>query len=148
MSMGLLLWLQSRWDIRALNWFILNQIIASLREKCPNTELFLVRIFPHSEWIWRDISYLSVFTPSAGKYGPDITPYLDTFHRLHVIRNSNCFIMLKINSHRLFVRMICKFWYESLQSNVSNLRVSFFHVELLKRCSKSIIKIKTCKRFL
>ena len=26
-----------------------------LREKCPNTELFLVRIFPHSDWIRRDI---------------------------------------------------------------------------------------------
>ena len=26
----------------------------SLREKCPNTELFLVRIFPHSDWIRRE----------------------------------------------------------------------------------------------
>ena len=25
-------------------------------------------------------SYLSVFSPNAGKYGPEITPYLDTFH--------------------------------------------------------------------
>ena len=32
----------------------------SLREKCPNTELFLVRIFPHSDWIERDISPYSV----------------------------------------------------------------------------------------
>ena len=39
----------------------------SLCEKCPNTELFLVRIFPHSEWIRRDTKYLSVFTPNAGK---------------------------------------------------------------------------------
>ena len=23
---------------------------------------------------------LSVFSPNAGKYGPEITPYLDTFH--------------------------------------------------------------------
>ena len=37
-------------------------------------ELFLVRIFPYSD------SYLSVFSPDAGKYGPEITPYLDTFH--------------------------------------------------------------------
>ena len=42
-----------------------------LREKCPNTEFFLVRIFPHSGWI---------FSPNAGKYGPEKTPYLDTFH--------------------------------------------------------------------
>ena len=33
----------------------------SLREKCPNTEFFLVRIFPHSDWIQRDTEYLSVF---------------------------------------------------------------------------------------
>ena len=28
-----------------------------LPENCPNTEFFLVRIFPHSEWIRRDIRY-------------------------------------------------------------------------------------------
>ena len=31
---------------------------------------FLVRIFPHSDWIRRD-KYLSVFSPNAGKYGPE-----------------------------------------------------------------------------
>ena len=38
----------------------------SLREKCPKTEFFLVRIFPHSDWIRRDTPYtlyLSVFSP-------------------------------------------------------------------------------------
>ena len=40
---------------------------------------FLVRIFPHSDWIGRDTSYLSLFGPSAGKYGPDETPYLVLF---------------------------------------------------------------------
>ena len=52
----------------------------ALREKSPNTELFLVGIFPHSDWIQRDTKYLSVFSPNAGKYGPEITPYLDTSH--------------------------------------------------------------------
>ena len=52
----------------------------TLREKCPNTELFLVRIFPHSDRIRRDTEYLSLFSPNAGKYGPEITPYLGTFH--------------------------------------------------------------------
>ena len=52
----------------------------TLREKCPNTELFLVRIFPHSHWIRRDTPYLSVFSLNAGKYGAEKTPYLDTFH--------------------------------------------------------------------
>ena len=42
-----------------------------LREKCPNTEFFLVRIFPHSDWIRRNTPYLFVFSPNAGKYGPE-----------------------------------------------------------------------------
>ena len=40
----------------------------ALCEKCPITEFFLVRIFPH-----------------AVKYGPEKTPYLDTFHTMYVI---------------------------------------------------------------
>ena len=32
----------------------------SLREKCPDTEFFLVRIFPRSDWIRRDPSCLFV----------------------------------------------------------------------------------------
>ena len=60
-------------------WFLYKT--DALREKCPNnTELFLVRIFPHSEWIRRNTKYLSVFSSNAGKYKPEITPYLDTFH--------------------------------------------------------------------
>ena len=79
--------------------------IWSLREKCPNTELFLVRTFLYSDWItkiysvnlriqseyrkiWiRNNSVFGYFSqislcssPNTGKYGPEITPYLDTFH--------------------------------------------------------------------
>ena len=61
----------------------------SLREKCPNKEFFLVRIFPHSNWIRRDTSYLYVFSPNAGKYGSEKTPYLDTFHAVKCILKSN-----------------------------------------------------------
>ena len=28
----------------------------------------------------RDTPYISVFSSNAGKYGPEKTPYLDTFH--------------------------------------------------------------------
>ena len=52
----------------------------TLREKCPNTEFFLARIFPHSDWIRRDTKYFSVLSPNAGKYGPEKTPYYCTFH--------------------------------------------------------------------
>ena len=42
--------------------------------------VFLVCIFPYSYWIRRNTPYLSVFSPNAGKYGPEKTPSLDTFH--------------------------------------------------------------------
>ena len=28
--------------------------------------------------------YLSVFSPNTGKYGPEITPYLDNFHAMSI----------------------------------------------------------------
>ena len=49
----------------------------TLREKCSDKEFFLVRIFPQLDWIrrdtplQRDTPYLSVFSPNAGKYGPE-----------------------------------------------------------------------------
>ena len=55
-----------------------------LPEKCPNTKFFLVCISPHLEWIRRDTPYLSVFSPNAGKYGLEKTPYLPTFHAVHL----------------------------------------------------------------
>ena len=55
----------------------------TLREMCPNTKFFLIRIFPHSHWIRRDIS---VFSPNAGKYGPEKTLYLDTFHAMLILK--------------------------------------------------------------
>ena len=45
----------------------------ALREKCRNTELFLVCIFLH-------LDYERVFSPKTGKYRPETTPYLGTFH--------------------------------------------------------------------
>ena len=52
----------------------------SLRQKCPNAELFLVRIFLYSDWIRRFTPQISVFSTNTGKYGPEITPYLRTFY--------------------------------------------------------------------
>ena len=59
--------------------FCWNQL--SLREKCPNTEFFLVRIFPHFSH--------SVFSPNVGKYGPEKTPYLDNFHAVYCLCTSD-----------------------------------------------------------
>ena len=52
-------------------WLISPKIATiTLREKCSGTEFFLVRMFPLSDWIQRDTSYLSVFSLNAGKCGP------------------------------------------------------------------------------
>ena len=58
-----------------------------LREKCPNTEFFLVRIFPA---FGLNTEYLSVFSPNAGRYGPEKTPYLDTFHAVMILHCCYC----------------------------------------------------------
>ena len=54
--------------------------VASLHEKRLNTELLLVGIFLYSDRILRFTTEISVFSPNIGKYGPQITPFLDTFH--------------------------------------------------------------------
>ena len=80
----------------------------SLREKCPNTEFFLVQILAHSDWIWRDSLNLFIFSPNAGKYGPEKTLYLDTFHAV-----------LKLYSQR------------RIQSAMKHLRWSFLWKQLV-----------------
>ena len=34
-------------------------------------EVIFVRVFPHSDWPRRYTPYLSIFSPNAGKYGPE-----------------------------------------------------------------------------
>ena len=56
------------------NWYLAAVVVkylkGSLREKCL-FRAFLVRIFPHSDWIRRNTTYLSIFSPNTGKYGPE-----------------------------------------------------------------------------
>ena len=47
-------------------------------------------VFPRIRTEYGEIRHLSVFSPSAGKYGPEKTPYLDTFHAvLHFLLKFN-----------------------------------------------------------
>ena len=80
----------------------LSTRIRALCEMCPNTEFFLVLIFPHLDWIRRDTRYLSVFSPNAGKYGPEKTSYLDTFHAVHFKR-----IFWEKNNRNDLTQMYC-----------------------------------------
>ena len=78
----------------------------TLREKCSNTELFLVRIYLYSDWIRRFTKYICVFTPNTGKHWPETTPYLDTFHERYLFKLNNgntramCEICLKLEIHQ------------------------------------------------
>ena len=67
-----------------------------LREKCPNTEFFLVRISPHLVLIRRDTPYISVFSQNAGKYETEKTQYLDTFHAVIQLLKlyRSCFVVM------------------------------------------------------
>ena len=40
-------------------WFQVEKQKESLHEKCPNTEVFLVRILSHSDWIRRDTEWMT-----------------------------------------------------------------------------------------
>ena len=44
----------------------------TLREKYPNTEFFLVRIFPHSDWIRRDTPYYRDQKKSIGPFSRSV----------------------------------------------------------------------------
>ena len=75
----------------------------SMSEKCPNTEFFLVSIFPHLDWIRRDTSYLSVFSPNARKCGPEKTPSLETFRTATLFVTIQNMIYFRVNKRTQLV---------------------------------------------
>ena len=48
--------------------------------------IFLVCVFPHSDWIWRDTPCISVFSPNAGKHGPENSEYRHFLCSVSVMR--------------------------------------------------------------
>ena len=46
--------------------------------------------------------YLSVFCPNAGKYGPEKTPYLDTFHAVPAVNTGMLMIIETYDSDWFF----------------------------------------------
>ena len=60
-----------KWTI---NYIGIKRALLHYNVKCPNTELFPVRIFLYLDWI---------------KYGLEITSYLDTFHARHRFRTNS-----------------------------------------------------------
>ena len=58
------------WYDKTKTRFSLSIHLVPLREKCPNTELFMVRIFSHLDYIRRDTSYLSLSTSLSLRISP------------------------------------------------------------------------------
>ena len=73
--------------------------------KVPVFGVFLVRIFPHLDWIWRDILYLSRYSVSLhvqsewGKIRNRKTPNIDTFHAVLPLNTTH--YIRRILSHAL-----------------------------------------------
>ena len=57
-------------------WVVLGipHRVKSVRIRCYSGPHFS-RIFPHSDWMWRDTDYLSVFSPNTRKCGKMDTSY-------------------------------------------------------------------------
>ena len=64
--------------VRVVQVLFYYVLLATLRETRPNTEFFSGPYFP-------------VFALNTGKYGPEKTPYLDTFHAV-LVRDYNSLI--------------------------------------------------------
>ena len=56
----------------------------TLHEKCPNTEFYSGLHFPAFRLNMEKCEVSILFSPNAGKYGPEKTPNLDTFHAILV----------------------------------------------------------------
>ena len=69
----------------------------------------------------RDTSYLSVFSPNAGKYGPEKTPYLDTFHAVIYAEDFS-------------------FKNNPMEMKISSVEESFFNKEIAKLNEKVVIR--------
>ena len=54
--------------------------------------------------------YLPVFSPNTGKYGPEITPYLNTFHRVMKLQNLVIFsFQITINDYHYIPDLLAVF---------------------------------------
>ena len=98
-----------------------------------DSRVFLVRIFPHSDWIRRDTSYLSVFSPNAGKYDQKNSEY---GHFLRSVNEHNLSFLLQFFS---FTRWINP--YQRCIWNPTKHLNFFFENSWLHFCQKASAKM-------
>ena len=69
-------WLNSPIDLSRWCIFSEQQFFSYLHKK---------KLFKNLFQIVKNTAWISVFSPNTGKYGPEKTPYLDTFHAVKII---------------------------------------------------------------
>ena len=85
--------------------------------KCPNTEFFLACIFPYSDWVQGFTKQICIFSSNVGKYGPEETPYLDTFHIAYSLKNPVKIAIKKSEHHPSINWVLKKQWKLSFLTN-------------------------------
>ena len=69
---------------------LISSVLSNLKKytawKVSKYEVISGPYFQYSIWIRRDTEYLFVLSSNTGKYGLELTPYLDTFHAVISIR--------------------------------------------------------------
>ena len=71
--------------------------------------VFLVRIFPHSGWIWRDTEYISLFSPNSGKDRPEKLRIRTIFTQCRILQ------LLNVNKSFVLIKHQYKWSLPSLQ---------------------------------
>ena len=104
--------------------------------KCVQMQSFFSSVFSRIRTKDRDTKYLSVFSLNAGKYGPEKTPYLDTFHAVTRILKFIMFHSDNINSAKMFKRILRKIEWDSIDKLVYDTRANFCRSYLLHIQSK------------
>ena len=86
-----------RWIAHLVTRIVYNTRVIADANSNPHTHLFLIHIFLYSNWLRRFTRWISIFSPNTRKYGPDITPYFDTFYAVTAVKNYYFKIYHKMN---------------------------------------------------
>ena len=89
--------------------------------------VFLDRIFPHSDWIRKVTPYLSVFSPNAGKCGPEKSPNRYTFHAclMDLIKTSKQKCYCRMTNKIIKIQKSSKVYWSLLKSILNNKKIIF-----------------------
>ena len=93
-------------DYRCLHSPIYTSV--SLREKCPNTDLFLVGMIPYSGWIRRDASYLRIQS-ECGKIRTRNNSVIGHFSRSVCYSSSNILKLEVLLVKDVLILILCYF---------------------------------------